>query len=64
MECPRGSYCTELEHDVKTYKKASEWLPGVFHADLPIKIRRMRASNGRTMVEIYNCNGELINKRG
>lgn len=64
MECPRGSSCTESEHEVKTIAKAQEWFEGAQESDLPIKVNQVKAANGRLAISIYSNYGKLIHKRG
>ena len=64
MLCPRGSTCTEGEHQVKTLTKAREWYEGVVEADLPITVQKFEASNGRRLVKIYNRENKKIHQRG
>ena len=64
MDCPRGSVCTETEHEVKTLRKAQEWLPGCDEGMLPIIVNQVISSNGRQVITIYDKHGEVMSKRG
>ena len=64
MICPRGSICTESTHEVKTLSAAKEWLDGISDAQQPIKVNVHTASGGRNVVKIFDCNNDLIFKRG
>ncbi len=63
MQCPRGSSCTETNHDIKTLKAAQEWFSEVTEDQLPITVNQVRAANGRLRVMVYSA-GKLINERG
>tara|TARA_R110000782_G_scaffold4734_1_gene16576 strand:+ start:1775 stop:1969 length:195 start_codon:yes stop_codon:yes gene_type:complete len=64
MECPKGSTCKELIHQVHTYAKAKEWFNEVTEDHLPIIVRQTVADGGRTRFTIYDKNNNLINTRG
>ena len=64
MLCPRGSLCTESEHEVKTLAKARDWYEGVVEADLPITVQQFKAANGRRLLKIYNRENRKIHQRG
>ena len=65
MECPRGSITTETNHKVTTLKGASEWVNvELSKSDLPLTVIQHKAKNGRIMIQIFNCDGKLLEKRG
>ena len=65
MQDPRGGICTESEHVVQQIKTAKEWARReVQQCELPLKIIKQSAGNGRHSVRVYNCMGQLIARRG
>jgi len=64
MECPRGSYCRESTHQVKTMDKALEWYPEALESHLPITVTSQVASDGRRHVKVHDLNDNLIFTRG
>ena len=64
MNCPRGSICTESTHQVKTLTAAKEWFNNINQSQLPATINTFTASGGRLMVSVFDCNNNLIHKRG
>ena len=55
---------TESEHEVKTLDTAINWYSDVTELDLPILVRQWKASNGRIMYWVYNCDKKLLHKHG
>ena len=56
-----------MSHQVKTLYKASEWLrsPEIGNIDMPITVDRdVCGGCGRQQVRIWDCNHNLIEKRG
>jgi hypothetical protein len=41
MQCPCGAETHNLEHEVKSLKKAQEWAAHITKADLPIRVWRV-----------------------
>lgn len=64
MECPRGSMCTESDHEVITMSKAREWFPDVRKDQMPIRINQLKSSDGRLQITIYSNAGQIIHRRG
>lgn len=64
MQCPRGSEVKTSEHTIKTIGKAKEWFFGVQQYDLPIRVKKDTASDGRCMITVYDNNGKKIHTRG
>ena len=59
-----GNPMTESEHEVKTLDTAINWYSDVTELDLPILVRQWKASNGRIMYWVYNCDKKLLHKHG
>lgn len=64
MECPKGSMCTESNHEVKGLATAMEWWPSVTESDLPIRVKQLTAANGRVHIEVRDKSGRLRHMRG
>ena len=64
MYCNRGSVTSKTSEEIKVLKKAREWFSNVQESDLPIKVIKHTAENGRFHAQIFNSEGKKIHTRG
>jgi len=65
MNCKCGGATIPHGHEVKTMRKATEWLATIEEADLPIWIDGDTCGGcGRMMATITSSTGKIVGRRG